>query len=177
MQRLNMIIGVFFTEVGNRVLEYLPEFDPHISEVREDFAVKQDWTDKDFTQLRRKLRQHEFTIDHKLMDLQMLLDFLKEKGYLLLRQIENPDLIEHGAFSELLWATIHLRDELMSRKNLTGLPETDLTHLANDARRVYSNLVEQWLDYLLHLKQRYPHLFSLALRTNPFVESPSTITK
>jgi hypothetical protein len=93
----------------------------------------------------------------------------------LLRQIENPDLIEHGAFTELLWATIHLWDELMSRKNLTGLPETDLAHLANDARRVYSNLVGQWLDYLLHLKRRYPYLFSLALRTNPFNENPSTI--
>ena len=107
----------------------------------------------------------------------MLLDFLGEKGDLLLRQIENPDLIEHGAFTELLWATVHLRDELMSRKNLNGLPETDLAHLANDARRVYSNLVGQWLDYLLHLKRRYPYLLSLALRTNPFVENPSTIIR
>ena len=104
-------------------------------------------------------------------------NFLKEKGDLLLRQMENPDLIEHGSFTELLWATVHLRDELMSRKNLKGLPETDLAHLANDARRAYSNLVGQWLDYLQYLKGRYPYLFSLALRTNPFVENPSTIVQ
>jgi len=109
------------------------------------------------------------------MNLQTLLDFLKEKGDLLLRQIENPDLIEHGPFTELLWATVHLRDELMSRENLKGLPETDLAHLANDARRAYTRLVVQWLDYLHYLKRRYPYLFSLALRTNPFVLNPSTI--
>ena len=174
-QRLNMIIGVFFTEVGNQLLRDLTEFDPHIGQVREDFTIEQDWTDKDFAQLRKILRQHEYAIDPKLMNLQTLLDFLREKGDLLLRQIENPDIIEHEAFTELLWATVHLRDELMSRKNLNGLPDTDLAHLANDTRRVYSNLAGQWLDYLLHLKRRYPYLFSLASRTNPFTENPSTI--
>ena len=117
----------------------------------------------------------ECWIDPQRMDLNRLHIFLSEKGDLLLRQIENPDLSEHGPFNELLWATVHLRDELMSRKSLKGLPETDLAHLANDAGRAYSLLVGQWLDYLQHLKKRYPYLFSLALRTNPFAENPSAI--
>jgi len=105
----------------------------------------------------------------------MLSEFLTQKGDLLLRQIENPDLIEHESFSELLWAVVHLRDELMSRKSLLNLPEADLEHLANDAKRAYGALVRRWVDYLQHLKLSYPYLFSLALRTNPFSENPAAV--
>jgi voltage-gated potassium channel len=47
--------------------------------------------------------------------------------------------------------------------------------LANDAKRAYSALVRQWVDYLQHLKRSYPYLFSLALRTNPFSEHPTAV--
>ena len=107
----------------------------------------------------------------------MLSSYLKEKSDLLLRQLENSDLIEHEAFTELLWATVHLRDELVYRYDFDVLPESDLQHLSGDVKRVYGLLTRQWLDYLLHLKVQYPYLFSLALRTNPYVKIPSVIVK
>jgi len=64
-----------------------------------------------------------------------------------------------------------------SARNFDKLPESDLLHLANDVKRVYGLLTRQWLDYLLHLKVQYPYLFSLALRTNPYVENPSVIVE
>ena len=70
------------------------------------------------------------------MHLGKLAEFLKQKGDLLLRQIENPTLVEHESFTELLWAVIHLRDKLMSRKSLVNLSEADVEHLASDAIRV-----------------------------------------
>jgi len=176
-QRLNMIIGVFFTEVGNQLLRLFVQYDDNIGKIREDFVVKENWSDTDFNRLNNKVRRHDFTIDPRLMELEALCGFLKEKGDLLLRQIENPDLIENESFAELLWATVHLRDELMSRKSFTNLPESDAAHLANDAKRAYVLLAKQWLNYLLHLKRRYPYLFSLALRTNPYIESPSAIVE
>ena len=176
-RRLHMIIGVFFTEVGNRLLRVFTRFDPRIDEIRQDCLVHEDCSQIEFTRLKKQLQHHEYTVDAKLMELEMLADFLKQKGDLLLRQIENPDLIEHEFFTELLWAVVHLRDELMSRENFSDLPETDLAHLANDAKRAYSFLVRLWVDYLQHLKRSYPYLFSLALRTNPFNESPSAIVK
>jgi len=176
-QRLNMIIGAFFTEAGNQLLQLFTEFDPQIDDMRKDFVVEDSWAEIDFTHLKKKIRDYEFTIDAKLIELEALCNFLKEKGDLLLRELENPDLIEHESFTELLWAVVHLRDELMLRKSLRNLPETDLAHLANDAKRAYSNLVGQWLDYLQYLKRRYPYLFSLALRTNPFTQSPSVIVR
>lgn len=176
-QRLNMIIGVFFTEVGNQLLRLFVQYDDNIGKIREDFVVKESWSDTDFNCLSNKVRRHDFTIDPRLMELEALCGFLKEKGDLLLRQIENPDLIESESFAELLWAAIHLRDELMSRKSFMNLPKSDATHLANDAERAYVLLAKQWLNYLLHLKLRYPYLFSLALRTNPYIESPSSIVE
>ena len=44
-----------------------------------------------------------------------------------------------------------------------------------DIKRAYGLLTRQWLDYMQYLKNRYPFLFSLALRTNPFAESASAI--
>jgi hypothetical protein len=176
-RRRNMIIGVFFTEVGNELLRIFTQYDPHITEVRQDCLIDQDCSETDFANLKKQLHGREFTIDPKSMDLELLSEFLTEKGELLLRQIENPDLTEHESFADLLWAVVHLRDELMSRKSLLNLPETDLLHLANDAKRAYGALIKQWVDYLQHLKRSYPYLFSLALRTNPFSEDPTAVVE
>ena len=174
-KRLNMIIGVFFTEVGNELLNIFTQFDPNIDEIRKHCLFNQDCSETDFASLRKKLQRYEYTIDPKAMGLEMLSELLIKKGDLLLRQIENPDLIEHESFTDLLWAVVHLRDELMSRKSLLNLPEADLEHLANDVKRAYGALVKRWVDYLQHLKRSYPYLFSLAIRTNPFSENPGAL--
>lgn len=172
-RRLNMIIGVFFTEVGNELLNIVTHFDANINEIRKDCLLNQDCSESDFAFLRKRLQHHTYTIDSGLLDLGQLSDFLTRKGDLLLRQIENPDLVEHESFSELLWSVVHLRDELMSRKSFTNLSEADMEHLANDVKRAYEALVRRWIDYLHHLKRSYPYLFSLAIRKNPFSEKPS----
>ncbi|MBI5656126.1 MAG: hypothetical protein HZC44_04605, partial [Geobacter sp.] len=79
----------------------------------------------------------------------------------------NPNLLEHDEFTDLLWAVFHLIEELEARQNFIGLPEADLDHLSGDIRRAYVNLLRQWLVYMQHLKNDYPYLFSLAVRTNP----------
>ncbi len=167
-QRLHMIIGVFFTEVGNQLLRLFAEFDPHIEEIRKDFLVGEHWAAIDFRLLKKNLQNYEYGIASETTELERLRGFLKEKGDLLLRQLENPDLIEHESFSELLWAVVRLRDELMSRKSLEGLPQADLAHLAIDARRAYSHLGRQWSDYLEHLKISYPLSFFPGSPHKPF---------
>jgi hypothetical protein len=42
-----------------------------------------------------------------------------------------------------------------------------------DIRRMYDNLASEWLDYVAHLKQDYPYLFSLVLRIHPFQKQRS----
>jgi hypothetical protein len=91
----------------------------------------------------------------------------------LLTLLENPNLLEHDRFTDLLWATTHLDEELEARTSLKDLPESDLEHLAVDIQRMYDHLASEWLDYVQHLKSSYPFLYSLVLRTHPFQEHPS----
>jgi len=176
-QRLNMIIGVFFTEVGNNLLRLFVRFDTNIDSIRNECSLNSNADIPEFYMLKNKLVKHNAGITSESIDFDTLSSYLKEKSDLLLRQLENPDLIEHEAFTELLWATVHLRDELMYRDDFDDLPESDILHLTNDVKRVYGLLTRQWLDYLLHLKVQYPYLFSLALRTNPYLENPSVIVR
>ena len=172
-RRLNMIIGVFFTEVGNELLSIFTQFDANIDEIRKACLLNQDCSDTDFASLRKRLQHHTYAVDSRVVNLEKLSVFLKQKGDLLLRQIENPDLVEHEAFSELLWSVVHLRDELLSRKSLVGLSEADMEHLSEDVKRAYKALTRRWIDHLHHLRRSYPYLFSLAIRKNPFSEKPS----
>jgi voltage-gated potassium channel len=173
--RMNMLIGVFFTEAGNRLLHTFARFDPNIGGMRQDFLVTAKWSEKEFLQLRKRLGKYEHTVNPGLMELDILHRYLNEKGDILVRQLENADIIENETYAELLWAVVHLRDELAARPSLAHLPETDIAHLANDVKRAYSLLTLQWIDYMQYLKGRYPFLFSLALRTNPFVENPTAV--
>ncbi len=176
-QRINMLVGVFFTEAGNDLLRTFAGFDPNIASVRKNFLVTADWTPEKYLELKKRLTHYEYKIDPARLDLEKLCGFLRAKGDLLVRQLENTDLIENENFTGLLWAAVHLREELEARLSLKNLPDTDIAHIANDAKRVYSQLTLQWIDYMQFLKLKYPFLFSLALRTNPFVENPDAVIK
>jgi hypothetical protein len=97
-----------------------------------------------------------------------LLDALLSWKQGMLSMFENPNLFEHDRFTQMLWALYHLMDELRSRENLEGLPAADLKHLSGDIRRAYALLVTEWAYIIRHMKQRYPYLYSLAARKNPF---------
>ena len=86
-------------------------------------------------------------------------------------------MLEHELFTDLLIATLHLKEELELRPGFTGLPEKDLQHLAGDTNRVYGLLTRQWLEYMAEVKVHYPFLFSLALRTNPFNPEASVVVR
>jgi hypothetical protein len=93
----------------------------------------------------------------------------------LLRLLENPNVLEHELFSDLLWAVFHLDEELEARTSLANLPQSDLAHIGGDIQRVYGHLVAEWIAHVEHLKSKYPYLFSLVVRTNPFHERPSAV--
>ena len=101
-------------------------------------------------------------------NLENLRHFLNGEKDFLLTLLGNQHLFEHENFTDLLWAVTHLSEELALRGNLDTLSEADHSHISVDIKRVYALLLAEWLDYMAHLKNNYPHLFSLAVRTNPF---------
>jgi hypothetical protein len=131
-------------------------------------VVTNKWSEKEFLKVQEECKHHTCDIEAKRGDLEWLRAFLKEKRQFLLILLENPNLLEHESFTDLLWAVFHLTEELLHRGNFEQLPETDCHHLAGDIKRAYRLLIAEWLAYMEHLKNNYPYLFSLALRTNPF---------
>ena len=84
-------------------------------------------------------------------------------------------VLEHESFTNLLWATFHLTEELEARPSMDGLPDSDLEHIAGDIKRLYGHLATDWVSYVEHLKSAYPFLFSLVVRIHPFQENPSPV--
>jgi hypothetical protein len=168
LNKLNMVIGAFFSEVGTELLRSFTVYDAEASRLTEKLLGIKDCSERDVALIRRAVSSHVFAIASNRGDLKALRDFLRDRRQFLLRLLENPNLLEHESFTNLLWAVFHLTEELISRSDLTRLPENDYKHLSGDIKRVYEHLIVQWLDYMHHLKSAYPYLFSLAVRTNPF---------
>jgi len=177
LEKLNMVIGAFFSEVGTKLLTYFSDFDPKLDKIREELVVTKDWSGQDFFRISKRLRNYDYRVEIQKVELADLRSFLTGKRDFLLRLLENPNLLEHESFTGLLLAVFHMMEELSYRQDLEQLPATDRKHLAGDIKRVYGLLVHQWFDYMRHLKDNYPYLFSLAMRTNPFDQDSSPIVK
>jgi hypothetical protein len=139
--------------------------------------VTSHWSEQEFLDISKRLKNYDYGVEIQEVGLEDLRSFLEEKKGFLLRLLENPNLLEHESFTELLRAVFHLAEELVAREDVRQLPDTDCTHLCGDINRAYILLVHQWLDYMKYLKDSYPYLFSLAIRTNPFDQDASPIVK
>ncbi|MDP7078416.1 MAG: hypothetical protein QF415_00900 [Candidatus Undinarchaeales archaeon] len=168
LEKLNMLIGVFFSEAGTLLLKYFAHLDPYVDSIRKRLIITGDWDDEHFDRVVLGLEDHGYDIEIDRVELEDLRRFLIEKRKVMVRLLANPNLLEHESFTELLQAVFHLTEELAVRPDLDVLPDTDREHLAKDLQRAYVLLVRQWLAYMRHLKDDHPYLFSLAMRTNPF---------
>ncbi len=177
LSKLNMVIGAFFSEVGTPLLKMLPAFDTTQDGLAEHLRVHAQWKAKDYIAARQFVMGRQLMIDAGKGDLPGLRQMVIEKRDFLLRLLENPNLLEHDQFTELLLAVFHLTEELCHRDSLADLPTSDLTHLAGDFKRAYGLLLREWLSHIEYLQRDYPYLFSLAVRLNPYDASATPVVK
>jgi voltage-gated potassium channel len=177
MKKLNMVIGVFFSEVGNRLIYIFNLADIHFEEIHESLIITEKWTSEDFLRISEQLKGGKYRVEISRTDLAKLKIFLIQERDFLVRLLENPTLLEHESFTDLLRAVFHLAEELAYREDLSKSPATDRAHIEGDINRAYRLLVHQWLEYMEYMKVNYPYLFSLAMRTNPFDREASPIVK
>jgi hypothetical protein len=171
MEKLNMVIGVFFSEAGTTLMRKFTALDQGLAELRATLPPQHDsWTDKSFALYSKALAAHRFQVRADAEALARIKAFLAEKSPLLVRLLENPNLLEHETFTDLLWAVLHIKEELEFRFDLTELSAADHTHVHGDLERAYRLLASQWLAYMRHLKTNYPYLFMTAAHRNPFQE-------
>ncbi len=173
MNKLSMVIGAFFSEVGSELLRRISLLDEDV-EVREHFLVGPGWDEARYQEAKMAAVEYDYGIQADWEDLASLSAFLTEKRGFLLGLLQNPNLLEHETFTDAMWGVFHLSDELSRRGDFDSLPASDVKHLSGDVERAYGLLALEWLDYVQHLQKDYPYLFSLAARTNP-LDSGSSV--
>jgi hypothetical protein len=171
--KLNMVIGAFFSELGTPLLAELLPAMSSAPDIKERLHVKASWKKDDFSRASQFARTLDSQVDLEQIDLDALRSHLLDQRHFVLRLLENPNLMEHERFTDLLWAVLHVEEELEARTSLANLLAADEAHLQLDVRRAYNQLMAEWVLYVGHLKEDYPYLFSLVLRMHPFQEAPS----
>lgn len=178
LNKMNMVIGTFFNDIGLEILQRFPRYVDNTADLAPRLVFAGDWKKKDFLKAMETARSFSYSVHVSPASLRELRALLGDHKSFLLRLLENPNLLEHDRFTDLLWAVFHLLDELEMRKgDLEDQPEADYLHLAGDVRRAYSQIAREWLAYAQHLKDNYPFLFSLAARINPFRRDASPVVR
>jgi hypothetical protein len=175
MRKLNMVIGVFFSEFGNRLLKELSEHVVGSEELKNRMRMSGSWKKEDFDAALDYLRKSNQKISIDSEALPGLKQFMAGKRSFLLSLLENQNLLEHENFTDLLWAAFHITEELQARESFDRLPPSDKEHINGDIKRVFGHLIREWLLYMQHLKEDYPYLFSLAVRLSPMIDSPDAV--
>jgi hypothetical protein len=170
-EKLDMIIGLFFSQIGSTLVRRLIRADAGASALRENCDVSLRWTKENFQKAEALLKNYHYDVDMAAMDLVGLRDLLNANSEFLVRLLEHPNILEHESFTALLQAVFHLKEELAHRPKLASLPDCDREHLRLDLKRIYSQILIQWLHYLDHIKDNYPYFFSFQCRVTPFLAS------
>jgi hypothetical protein len=171
LEKISIVINEFFAETGAELIHGLRNSLTDLEGIRKHLSPEARWTDKDFQAAIVYIGSKEIQIDINPGDLPAMHQMLVKIKDQILRLFENPNLMEHDRFTDMLWAVYHVYDELRSRSSLENLPETDLRHLKGDLQRASRLLLVEWLDCMRALRTHYPYLYSLAVRKNPFGES------
>lgn len=168
LRKLNMVIETFFSDMGTKVMKWFSATDSGLDSVRDSLLIKSSWSSNDFRKAEKRLKEYGFKVDIRKIDLNELHAYLAGRRDFVMRLLQNPVMLEHEKFTDLLMALSHLTEELSSRESLDNITDTDYEHLTGDIKRAYGHLVTQWVSYMEYLKTAYPYLFSLAVRINPF---------
>ena len=166
--KLNILINEFFSEAGNSLILSLNLIIDNYSDIKSTVNFSSCYPEK------KLFKQINSTIEPKINILRMnenlisLYHLLDEKKHIIISMFENPNILEHDSFTNMLLATHHLLDELRIRDDLMSLEEDDAAHIANDIKRAYIPLVREFVSYMKHLKREYPYIHSLVIRKNIF---------
>jgi hypothetical protein len=177
LDKMNMLIGAFFSSVGTELLTRLAGWDTNPQYLRDSFGSQDSLSKLNLRGIEKIANRHGFAVSPDRPGLQNLRELMAQKQDFMMRLLENPNLLEHEDFTDLLRAVFHLAEELAHRSDIASIPDSDLRHLSGDAKRAYALLVREWAVYMIYLKESYPYLFSLAVRTNPLDRTATPIVK
>lgn len=175
LRKLNIVISAFMGEVGSGLLRRVDAFCGEAPDLAASLAVSEAWGAHEYQTALSFAETYQAHLMPTPPQLAELRDYLLVKRAFVLSLLQNPHLLEHENFTDLLWAVCHLTEELEARRDFVALPASDLRHIEGDIRRANTRLIREWLSYMQHLQRDYPYIFSLSARTNPFRPDASAV--
>jgi hypothetical protein len=176
MAKVNMAVEVFFSEFGRPLLGYLSRHDGSLDSIRDAIGARTGVTSLDTSAARGAVCGYRSDLVMAGIDQGMLKRYLTERRGFLVSLLQNPNLLEHEAFTDMLMAVFHLVEEYASR-DMDRITEDDRKHLKTDLQRAYDALTVQWIAYLDYIKTAYPYYFVFALRTNPYLAGTDSLER
>ncbi|WP_407421453.1 hypothetical protein [Methanobrevibacter sp.] len=182
MEKLDMIMSTFFSEIGNDLIGQLSSVNAHKADTNYLESIK-NWDDNDYKNKLKEIKNKNipFKADVSPEDREEYLtnirDLLINKREFIINLLNNPNLLEKEEFSGLLTAILHLDEELEHRPDLSKVSDIDFNHLNGDMERIYNKLIHEWIYYLRYLNKHYPYMIALIVRTNPFDENADAYVK
>ena len=79
MKKLNMVIGVFFSELGLQLMALFAQSDREVDKIRSDLLVTAVWTDERFRTAINDLNKYDYSVEMELIDLAVMKDFICNK--------------------------------------------------------------------------------------------------
>lgn len=170
MEKLIIIKGVFYSELGNSLLDEFVKGDKNIDLIKNDAFIKKSWGKEEFKALEKELDEYSYEVNLENLDIKKISDILNKEKDFLISLITNPTLMEHESFSDMIITLMHLREELLDRyfKMECECNCCDKNHIEEDIEDAYRALTYGWVRYMRHLKKEYPKLFLKAMLNNPF---------
>lgn len=174
LEKLDMILGAFFSEIGNELLAEFSKINAESYEITSKLKEIDNWDKKEFNYAYKYLKENgisfkpEIPNNKKKEFILELRELLEDKRMFLIDLLQNPNLLEKTSFSNLLLSIFHLEEELELRTDLNKVTDKDFEHIIGDIDRVYCRLTYEWITYLEYLNKNYPYMSSIVKRTNPF---------
>src|SRR5208283_1455158 len=79
IKKMNMVVGVFFSEVGTGLLRYFSAFEGKLGEIRGNLLISGDWTEQKFHGSMKFFKTYQYAMDLGKGDLDALRTFLLQK--------------------------------------------------------------------------------------------------
>lgn len=158
--KLNMLVGLFYSEIGFQLMHYIIQGDEKAINLITDFS--------NINEIENLLRNHNYVVNIDNIDIQSINNLLYNNNSLLINLISNENVILYDDFTDLLIAVSHIRDEIIFIEKYSLL-ELGQDHIEEDIGRVYKIITLEWVKYIGYLEKTYPFLYHNAVRVNPFV--------
>lgn len=169
-RKINILLGLLFSEIGNKLLVIIQAHDKHINSTKEVLQFGVSYQPKNYKRIKKRI--DNLKIDYKIEECEFkrIYALISTNKEFLMRMLENPMLLEGEKLTELIRDIFHLYEEFTYRLKIENLSKTDILHLNQDVIKVYKGLLSTWVLYMEYLHSTYPNLHKFNTHEGPLGE-------